>query len=108
MRNLLALLGAAVVAFAALGYFLGWYNVHSIIDGEGHRHQVIDVNPTKAVHDVTQGEEALKNTLQKNQGQPGQQPAPTPETTQTPSAPNAVLVKPTPPEVVPGDGVRLP
>src|SRR5947208_2280392 len=27
MRNLLALLGAAVVAFAVVGWFLGWYQI---------------------------------------------------------------------------------
>ncbi len=97
MRNLLALLGAVVVAFAIAGYFLDWYNIRTTIDGEGHRHQVIDIDPPKVAHDLPvlakEGKEVVNHLVEKN-GQPGQAPAPTPQTSPTPSAPNAVVVKP--------------
>jgi hypothetical protein len=108
MRNLLALLGATVVAFAILGYFLDWYNLRTITDGQGHRHQVIDVNPDKAVHDVKETKEVVNHLLEKKPGQSGQEPAPTPENSPAPSTPGAVVVRPTPDSAPTGDGVRLP
>ena len=37
MRNILALVGAATVAFLALGWYLGWYKVSSVPSRAGNR-----------------------------------------------------------------------
>src|SRR3712207_7363770 len=37
VRNLLAFLAAAALTFAGLGWYLGWYKVHSASADAGHR-----------------------------------------------------------------------
>lgn len=74
MRNLLAFVGAALVAFLALGWYLDWYKIQSTPAGIGQRHFSVDVNTKKIEADVhkgvTAGEEKLQKVLQ-NDGNGG-------------------------------------
>jgi hypothetical protein len=57
MRNTLALVGAAVVAFLAVGWYLGWYQVSSKPATSGEQSVHVDINPTKITEDVKKGVE---------------------------------------------------
>jgi hypothetical protein len=57
MRNILALVGAATVAFLALGWYLGWYQVSSVPSPRGQQSVHVDINPTKITEDVKKGVE---------------------------------------------------
>jgi len=65
MRNFLALLAAAFLTIAGVGWYLGWYDV-LIQPGSGGHHKLdIDVNIPKIKEDWTKGEEKGKQELQK-------------------------------------------
>ena len=55
MRNFLALVGAATVAFLALGWYLGWYQVSSKTTPGGKQGVQVDINPEKITTDVKKG-----------------------------------------------------
>lgn len=57
MRNILALVGAATVAFLAVGYYLGWYQVSRKPDATGKQSVQVEINPTKITDDVKRGVE---------------------------------------------------
>jgi hypothetical protein len=77
MRNLLAFAAAAVLAFAGVGWYLGWYHVSPTPAAAGHRSVKIDIDSDKIGNDLRKGEQRLQETLDKNSS---------PETgTQTPS-----------------------
>ena len=63
MRNILALAAVAALAFAAVGWYLGWYKISSTTDSAGHQNIHIDVNKPKIVHDVNEGREKLRDAL---------------------------------------------
>jgi hypothetical protein len=67
MRSLLTLVGAAVVTFAVVGWFLGWYKVHTTPGPDGHHRVDIDINGKKIQQDIRQGEERIRNTVQRGQ-----------------------------------------
>jgi hypothetical protein len=52
MRNLLAFLAAAAIAFAGAGYYLGWYQVESSASASGHRQVNIDLDSAKMSADL--------------------------------------------------------
>ncbi len=52
MRILLALLAAAVLAFAGIGWYLGWYQIKSDPAASGHQNVNIDFNEAKILADV--------------------------------------------------------
>jgi hypothetical protein len=64
MRNTLALLAAGVLAFAGLGWYLGWYHIKTTPTSDGHQTINVDVDTKKITEDVgkeiKQGEEYLK------------------------------------------------
>jgi hypothetical protein len=61
MRNLLALLGFALVTFLVVGYYLDWYHVSpKPTDPTGHRTVEIDINSKKIGADVNKGVEAVE------------------------------------------------
>jgi hypothetical protein len=61
MRNLLALLGFALVAFLGVGYYLDWYHVApKASETTGHRTVEIDINSKKIGDDVHKGVEAVE------------------------------------------------
>jgi hypothetical protein len=84
----LTLLGAAIVTFAVVGWFLGWYKVHTSPGSDGHRHVDIEFNGKKIQEDIKRGEQRVLDTVQhrSSSGTTGQQtpggvvtlPAPTP------------------------------
>src|SRR6516165_2748912 len=55
MRNLLALLGLAIVVFAGLGWYLGWYHVAVAPAADGHKKVEFDVDTSKLQTDVSAG-----------------------------------------------------
>lgn len=57
MRNTLAIVGAATVAFLALGWYLGWYQVSSTPNQKGQQSVQVEINPTKITEDVKKGVE---------------------------------------------------
>jgi hypothetical protein len=57
MRNILALVGAATVAFLALGWYLGWYQVSSTPNTHGQQSVQVEINPDKITEDVKKGVE---------------------------------------------------
>ena len=56
MRNILALVGAATVAFLALGWYLGWYRVSSTTSS-GQQAVNVSIDPAKITQDVKKGVE---------------------------------------------------
>ena len=71
MRNLLALLGAALVTFAIAGWWLDWYRVKTKPDAAGHREVNIDINGPKIKEDLHKGGERLREAIDHK----GQNPA---------------------------------
>jgi len=82
MRNLLALLAAALLVFAGVGWYLGWYKISSTSDESGHRKINIDVDKNKIADDLNKGREKLRELLAKKEKE-GQQQL----TTETPPPP---------------------
>ncbi len=66
MRNLLALLAAATLTFAGVGWYLGWYTVESTSAAAGHHKVHIDIDGRKMTTDLRKGEEKLQEALDKN------------------------------------------
>jgi hypothetical protein len=65
MKNLLALVGAAIVTFAALGWYLDWYKINTDAAPAGHHNVSIDLNSPKIIKDVHKGVEKGEQELQK-------------------------------------------
>jgi hypothetical protein len=66
MRNLLALLGAAVLTFAGAGWYLGWYSFAEAPNpSPGHQNVTIDIDAKKIDADVRQGEKKVQAALER-------------------------------------------
>ena len=66
MRNLLALLAAAVITFAGAGWYLGWYSfAESPSSSPGHQNVTIDLNATKIDADIHTGEKKVQAALER-------------------------------------------
>jgi len=59
MRNLLAFTAALVLTAAGLGWYLGWYRIHSAPASGGHRNVNIDINTDKINDDIHRAEKKL-------------------------------------------------
>jgi hypothetical protein len=57
MRNILALIGAATLAFLAVGWYLGWYQVSALPSPNGTQSLHVDINSGKITEDVKKGVE---------------------------------------------------
>lgn len=66
MKNILALIGAAVVILGGLGWYLGWYRLATEPAADGHRKIQIDVDTAKIRGDVQKGKEKIKDALAKD------------------------------------------
>lgn len=71
MRNLLALLGAALVTFLAVGWYLDWYHVTPKATAmPGQQGEEVIINKKKIVEDVNRGvrvaEEKVHDVIDKN------------------------------------------
>lgn len=62
MRNLLALGAAALIGFAGIGWYLGWYSIATTSTATG-RHISIDLKTPKIKDDISHGKEKLRNIL---------------------------------------------
>lgn len=69
MRNLLAFLAAALIAFLGLGWYLGWYSFKPVSTVGGHQSFNIDIDAGKIKKDIAKGvqngEEKLQDVLDK-------------------------------------------
>jgi len=66
MRNFLAFVGAAVVVFLGLGWYLGWYNITPEKAGPGQTRIQVDINKDKIGSDVKKGAEKVEDFIDKN------------------------------------------
>jgi hypothetical protein len=73
MRNLLAFVGALVVTVAGLGYYLGWYTVHTGPSPSGRR-VTFDIDTGKIGDDLHPAEQKIEKKLGQRGQQPGAQP----------------------------------
>jgi hypothetical protein len=81
MRNILALIGTAVLVFAVLGWYFGWYQLGAEPAADGHRKVIVDVNAQKIADDVKNGEQKVSDLIT-NQTK-GSTVTPTPSTQPT-------------------------
>lgn len=65
MRNLLALLGAAVIILAVVGWFRNWYTVDSEAGPSGHHSVNIDIDKDRINKDIHKGGERLHDALER-------------------------------------------
>lgn len=65
MRNFLAFVGAAVLTFVGIGYYLDWFNVKRELTTPGHSRLQVDINQEKIGSDVKQGADKLRDAIDK-------------------------------------------
>jgi hypothetical protein len=66
MRNLLALVGAAVLTFAGAGWYLGWYKLQPALGATpGHQNVTIDIDGAKVKSDLGKGEQKVEQALER-------------------------------------------
>jgi cytoskeletal protein RodZ len=65
MRNFLAFIGAAVIVFLGLGWYLGWYQVTTQSTGPGQSRLQVDINRDKISQDIKRGAEGVQEALEK-------------------------------------------
>jgi hypothetical protein len=92
VKNLLALLGALVVAFAGVGWYLDWYKIQSSTDSAGHREVNIDLNTKKINADISKGAEKVEKVIEHKQSTGTDNPTPPPPN------PQDVTVRPNTPQ----------
>lgn len=76
MRNILALVGAATVAFLGLGWYLGWYQISNAPSPHGKQSVTVDINPTKITEDVKKGVEKGGQIVDSLRERPAADPKP--------------------------------
>jgi hypothetical protein len=64
MRNILALIGAAVVLFVGLGWYLGWYTFALEAGRDGKQRIQLDVDTHKITDDVKKVGQTVGKTVQ--------------------------------------------
>jgi len=90
MRNILALVAAAALVFAGVGWYLGWYEISRTTDSDGHQNINIDLNNQKISEDLKKGEQKLHDLISQKDKDSGVQhvtPPPPPPVPVTPSLP---------------------
>ena len=70
MRNFLAFLGAAVLTFLGVGWYLGWYKINREPSTTGHSRLQVDIDQDKIGKDVKLGAEKVKDAIDKNTSDP--------------------------------------
>ena len=73
MRNMLALIGLIVVAFAGLGWYFGWYTFIVTPGSDGRVKFQGDLDTKKIVDDARKAGETVNNVVQNSQPKPGDQ-----------------------------------
>jgi hypothetical protein len=64
MRNMLAVVGALVVAVVAVGWYQGWYDIVGRRGADGHRDYSIEVHPEKISSTVHKVESGVQNRVE--------------------------------------------
>ncbi len=78
MKNLLALGAAALLGFAGIGWYLGWYSFQATPTATGE-HISIDLNTPKIKQDVGKGKEKLRDYLSSDDKNPSVSTSPAPQ-----------------------------
>jgi hypothetical protein len=65
MRNLLAFFAAVIIAFAGVGWYLGWYQVERTPAASGKDAVKIEIDRTKIGTDLHKGGEKLQDVIDK-------------------------------------------
>src|ERR1700688_1154297 len=65
MRNTLALIGAAVVPFGGLGWYLDWFKLMNSPAPSGHHSLNIDIDTVKITEDLHRGSVKVQEALDK-------------------------------------------
>lgn len=65
MRNLLALVGAAVVTILGVGWYLDWFHVHRAPSVNGKTNINVEFNTNKISDDLHKGSEKLQSAIEK-------------------------------------------
>jgi len=65
MRNLLALVGAAVILVAVVGWYRNWYSVETTPSSGGHQSVNIDIDRSRISDDIHRGEERIQDALER-------------------------------------------
>jgi hypothetical protein len=60
MRNLIAFLATLFLTVAVVGWYLGWYQVHTLTTSPGHRSVKIDIDTAKVGQDLKKGGQKLE------------------------------------------------
>lgn len=119
MRNLLALVGAVVVGFGGIGWYMGWYKLSFTRESDGNLQIKTDVDTNKVNKDVTEGVKNISSAVEAQThkaandtntvpptGTPGATPGPVapaqsspfnplaPQTPELPKVPNGVTITP--------------
>jgi hypothetical protein len=107
MRNFLALLGAALVAFLVVGWYLGWYQISNLPSPNGKQSVNVSINSDKITQDIKKGGEMVEQFRDKKT-EPEAKPGPatnffTPTSTEKSSEPGSGW-KPIKKEPPPDDG----
>ena len=63
MKNLLALIGLAVVIVGGLGWYLGWYQLGTQQGVNGHRIITVDVDTKKAIENGKNGVQKVSSII---------------------------------------------
>ena len=75
MRNFLAFVGAAIVVFLGLGWYLGWYNITPEKSSEPGKSSIhIDINKEKIGSDVKRGAENVEGFIEKQKSSDASKP----------------------------------
>jgi hypothetical protein len=71
MRNLFALVGAALIGFVGAGWYLGWYDVEveTTTAQNGHRKVNIDFDSAKMDADLHKGEARVEQAIDARRSQ---------------------------------------
>ncbi len=119
MRNMLALIGAAVVTFLGVGWYLDWFHVHPTASADGKKSYSVEINKTKIETDLHKGGTKLHGIIEKTQSEtpPEILPPPSLDTSSAVTDPTKSLVPPSPftlttqrkdPEPLPPLGPEMP
>jgi hypothetical protein len=63
MRNMLAFFAALLLSVAGVGWYLGWYTIHSTPAPDGQRSVTVDINTVKIARDLRAAEERIQQEL---------------------------------------------
>jgi hypothetical protein len=66
MRNLLALVGAAVILVAVVGWYRNWYSIETGPASGGHQSVNIEIDRSRISNDIQRGEERLHDALERS------------------------------------------